>query len=415
MTRTPGVPRAMGIVVVATALSLATGLALLAVGPDVFEPDSVGADAFSKSAVGHRAFVEVLEGLGVPVVVSRFRTSDRGGPGTLLLVLEPQKGNPILDEERQDLDDLLGHGGPVIVVLPKRAWSPDKRRPAWTDSAPPVGQFAREVLTSLGIEAEVTLGPPPSEWTTNRLGARPELPDVVQAIGLATDLEPWVATDDRLLVGRRSGAIDTVPPLWIVTDPDLVASHGLHRGENALLLARLIEEARPPDGVVVLDETVHGHGRRPSLWAMLFRWPLVLPVGSALVACLLWVAAGAARFGSPHPAGPGVSPGSRFLIENSADLLRLGGHAAHALDRYLATTVQEVARATHAPAHLSARDLRSWIASAGEGRRVATRLEDLEEMASTAGRSADRHEVLEAAVRIHGWREAMTHGPRGDS
>ena len=259
MTRTPGVPRAMGIVVVATALSLATGLALLAVGPDVFEPDSVGADAFSKSAVGHRAFVEVLEGLGLPVVVSRFRTSDRGGPGTLLLVLEPQKGNPIL------------------------------------------------------------------------------------------------------------------------------------------------------------DETVHGHGRRPSLWAMLFRWPLVLPVMSALVACLLWVAAGAARFGSPHPAGPGVSPGSRFLIENSADLLRLGGHAAHALDRYLATTVQEVARATHAPAHLSARDLRSWIASAGEGRRVATRLEDLEEMASTAGRSADRHEVLEAAVRIHGWREAMTHGPRGDS
>jgi hypothetical protein len=405
------------VVVVLTALSLATGLVLLALGPQVFGPSSVGADAYSVSAVGHRAFVELLERLDVPVVVSRHRTAERAGPETLLVLLEPKDRDPRPEaEEPEGLGDLVEHGGPVLVVLPKRAWVPDPQHPGWVREAEADGSDpARRVLDRLGLSTPVEVRPAPAAWSVNRYEALPDFPEAVQTIQATPAIEPLVADGIHVLVARVRYGTRVPGGLWLVTDPDLVASHGLHRGENALLVARVLAEARPPGAAVVLDETTHGHGQRPSLWAALFAWPLVLPFLSGLLACLLWVAAGSVRFGAPRPPAAAIPPGSRFLVENSADLLRLGGHAEKALDRYLATALQDVARATHAPAHLTSQETRDWIVAAGRSRRVVTRLEDLEAAVARAGAASDRRHVLAAAVSIHGWREEMTHGPRGDS
>src|SRR6185436_16030104 len=111
-------------------------------------------------------------------------------------------------------------------------------------------------------------------------------------------------------------------------------NHGLARGDNAAIALAAIEAERPVGGVVVVDETLHGHVAAPSLWRELFDFPLSLATLSVLLALafLLWAAMG--RFGKPRPDTRPLGAGKRYLIDNTAELTRHGGHAAHALERY---------------------------------------------------------------------------------
>jgi hypothetical protein len=170
-----------------------------------------------------------------------------------------------------------------------------------------------------------------------------------------------------------------------------------------------------------MDETLHGHISTPSLWRELFSFPLSLASASVLIvlAILLWSAMG--RFGKPLPPLSAMAPGKRFLIDNTAELIRYGGHAAHALERYLHATVQDVARASHAPAHLGPAELRDWLLRAARARKVEIDLVALErEVADVVGpgpTSGHRQAVraLATAGRIHRWRQEMTNGSAGHS
>ena len=66
-------------------------LVLLAWSPDLAANSSVNADSFSRSAIGHHAFVQLLEDLEVPLLVSRHSSGRRAREG-LLLLLEPLNG-----------------------------------------------------------------------------------------------------------------------------------------------------------------------------------------------------------------------------------------------------------------------------------------------------------------------------------
>ena len=90
-----------------------------------------------------------------------------------------------------------------------------------------------------------------------------------------------------------------------------------------------------------------------------------------------------------------------------AELLRFGGHSAHALDRYLRSSLQEVAAALHAPGELRGGTLDAWLDRIGTRARLPT----VEALRGEAGAAASSPAaLLESARRIHLWRTRMLHG-----
>ena len=137
-------------------------------------------------------------------------------------------------------------------------------------------------------------------------------------------------------------------PTALITDPDLLNNHGLDEAGNAAHVVALIERLRA-GGPVVFDEVIHGHAREPGLWALLFRYPLVLATMQALLVAFALGLATRGRFGPPAAVPPPIAAGKDFLIAHTATLLRHGGHDAAMLRRYLVSTVTQVRTALHAP------------------------------------------------------------------
>ena len=189
-------------------------------------------------------------------------------------------------------------------------------------------------------------------------------------------IQPIISCDQGVLLGvvEVPGARGTV---YLLTDPDLIATHGLRRGDNALAAVRIIEAIRRSGGPVVFEETIHGHTAYPSVWRELFRFPLVLVTLqlalSALV--LLWLAM--VRFGAPLPAVGRLAAGKRFLIDHMAAVQRLNGHTPDAVRRYYHRTVRLVAQRLNIPPAVEGDALDARIARSESIRRPTVALTDV--------------------------------------
>jgi hypothetical protein len=96
--------------------------------------------------------------------------------------------------------------------------------------------------------------------------------------------------------------------------------------------------------------------------------------------------------------------------------MHFGGHATAALERYFKATVQDVARATHAPPHLPSGDVEGWLRRAGRARGVSVDYRDLATAVAETKEAATRdpRRVLATASDIHRWRREMIDGPPGN-
>jgi hypothetical protein len=394
-------PRTTLALAVVGTLSLGVALLLGAKGGAGGEVPSSASDAYSRSAVGHRAFVELLRRTGVPVVVSRHGSGTRAAHATLL-VLEPhpdRTDSP--DDFGESLGEMLSRARRTLVVLPKRraVVSPVSNRVRAAPLLPAADP--EKVASASDLDARVVRPGVVGGWRGSIPGA-PTLPDpqLLEAEGW----EPLLACDQGVLVGARGDAL-------VLSDPDLLANHGLGRGENASIALALVDRAREGSLPVVVDETLHGHAAAPSVWSELLRFPLVLVVLQAVLALGVVLWAGVGRFGTPVPAPEALEPGKSLLVSNTAALLRLGRHSAHALDRYLETTLQDAARAVHAPAGLGREATLETLARVGEARgaRDGPRaLEDAVRAVRAERRPGPR--ALAVARRVHAWRERVTEG-----
>jgi len=130
----------------------------------------------------------------------------------------------------------------------------------------------------------------------------------------------------------------------VVVDPDLLNTHGLAHGQNAVIAHRLFVDHLRASSLVV-DEVLHGFYQPPSLWTELLALPL-LPVTLHVVGLtLLAIAAASARLGAPRPAPPRVPPGKRALVDSTAALLDGGGHHTESVRHYLRMTLRHTAAA----------------------------------------------------------------------
>jgi len=396
-------PRTVFWLVAVGGLSLLSAVFWGLFGADVTGVSSAQADSFSRSALGHHALVELLDELDIPVVRSRFDSGHRAGRSALLVLAEPE-----LDvgstRAASALRRVVSAAGGALLVLPKWRGVEDPERPGWIAEATlRPAEDADALLNVLDVKGVRVVRPATTTgWRTELVDGAPSLaaPQLLRSnliSGLVTCRE-----------GILFGYVDTHRGwLYILSDPDVFANHGLGLGPNAELAVRMLDVARSGERTVVIDETFHGHVQEPSVHRALFDFPLVLATLHALatLAVLLW--SGMGRFGAPAPAEVAIQPGKAFLIDNIASLLRYGGHSVDVLKRYLQAAQQEAGQRLHLPARLGAEGARAWLERYGEQRKVTLGLERLR---NEVGR-ASRERVLPLAGRIHRWREEMIHGP----
>ena len=396
-------------------MSFVAGLFYMIFGTERSSVSSEGSDTFSVSALGHQALVELLGELGVPVLVSQYDSAQRAGDSAVLIVAEPL--SDLLLSEPETVAAMLTRMGPTILILPKWRGSPDYERSGWVSSAELMDkEEIRTVLEQFSIAGNVVHVASASElsWFSTEIDVEPVLtrPQLLNS----PNVVPIVSTHNGVLVGR----VERVGwgPLYVVSDPDPFATHGLGQGDNAILAVSIIDLLRDEGSVVVIDETLHGHQVEPTIYRELFQFPLVLAVIAAVLVMLTLLWKGALRFGDPVPPRPAIEPGKAFLIENTADLLRFGGDPGHALRHYFINTIQDVGRALHAPAHLDTPGLRAWLMRVGSRRDSDESLMDLEKAVKSVGLGkTQRHQRLVMAMshRIHNWRQEMIGGSRRNS
>jgi hypothetical protein len=221
-------------------------------------------------------------------------------------------------------------------------------------------------------------------WRTNALGLPPSLVSPAQLMQ-GPGLHPLIASDRGLLLGEIS---DRNRRVWVLSDPDVIANHGLARAGNAALAVAIINGLRASSssspasrkgessgekggGKVVFDETVHGYLAKPlSPFFLLFSFPFVVATGQALIALALLLWATMARFGAPQSAPAPLSAGRSGLLQNVAKLIEFTGHQPVIVARYVRETMREVARALHAPRGVSGAALIAWLQRVGGARGV---------------------------------------------
>jgi hypothetical protein len=388
--------------------SFLLAMVLIAFGEDLLPTSTVEANAYSESAIGHKALVETLQGLGIPVLVSRGDSMQKAGPSDLLVVAEP----PVEMKDDAYLLELLS-ADRVLFVLPKWRAARDPTNPSWA------GRVARlspvDVSQALRIVAPGYVARPEPggvEWRPDRFGRGATLTE--SQLIVSDGLTPIVGSNLGQLLGEVK---ESHGQTWVLSDPDLISNRGLRKGDNAIIAVGIVQALLPEGGTVIVDEVIHGFRRDPSVWRALFEFPIILISINALAAAAILVWAATGRFGSPAPVEPPLKAGKATLIGNAAGLLRFGGHAAEILSRYLALTFSDVARRVHTPAQLADGALDQWLDRIGKARNVQNAAEALRrgaEQATVPGRVDDRR-VLHVARSLFNWKQEMLHGSGEDT
>jgi len=441
--------------------SLLAALIVGALSHELSEDTSDGGDAFSRSAIGHHALVRWLRTSGVDVVVSRDRSASKSGPAAPLVVAEPtlltagrvsREGIPLTVGLVEMLREAESHHAPIVVVLPKWEGTPMPDHYGWIGGAAlrPEADVAEvlEAVVRIAVSADEIVRPAkPGTWSSV-LGRRlvPTL-DTAQLMHPSPELEPLVWCEQGILIARA-----TDRSIYVLSDPDLLNNSGLGRGDNALVADDLFlsELGHPPSLTVmgaspprhpsdsahgapllrpndsgtsspeerssmtlVLDETLHGFGRPPSLWADLLRFPLLLVtlhlVG--LTALVLW--ATMLRFGKALRVRPRLAPGKQALVESTAELLDAGGHEVESLAHYFRMSVRQAAAACALPPGLVDQDPIAELAALGRARGLTDDLEVLQgEVAAAEGQRATPRHCLAVAAKIHRFCQEIAHGDR---
>ncbi len=369
------------------------------------DPSAVGPTTFSRSAIGYAGLVDILQRLDIPTVKSRFDALTKLSPGSVLVIAEP------LPNLQLDAVRTVDAAPTALLILPKWAGTPSREHRGWIGTA---DLFPDTIPGwALTIEAgggEIVRLPSVATWQRNMLGPVPSIAGPVQLMH-AKRLRPVVASEDGMLIGELT---DKGRRLWVLSDPDVLANHGLGREGNAAFAVALVEALRRGDGAMVFDETIHGYATQPvSPLRLLFKFPFTVATiqGAVAIALLLW--ATVARFGAPERTPPALDAGKQGLIRNAAKLLAFAGHQNVIVRRYVQATLRDTARELHLPRGLGDAALTDTLRRVGEARGVTV------DCGTVLGRLKTRVErragepspLLRIARDIHQWKREIMDGP----
>lgn len=349
----------------------------------------VAPSTVSRSAIGYRAFVQLMQKLDVPVDGGAIRTR-----ASLQIVFEPWG--------IQNLKALLASRTQTLVVLPK-----------WVGYTGPYGEhlvgvhpvdlamvraFARVAADDAEIVRPESAGP----WRDEVFHGEPTLvhPQLIRSRKLC----PLVSDGEDMLIAR----VCAQPWIFVLADPDLVANHGLWRGDNAVLAMSAISLMRNGSGPVVTPATLArpAPAGKPNVWRLAFEPPFVLITITALVAIAIVAWLAAMRFGPPAAEAPDRPPGVHTLIEVGARLLaaRAGDRL---LRRYAELVVLDLGQRLHAPrAAAGTAEIGAWLDASRQGEASELKYATLAQRIDSAGPA----DTVARAAELHRWREDLLNG-----
>ncbi|HVJ51691.1 MAG TPA: DUF4350 domain-containing protein [Aliidongia sp.] len=404
-------PRLFAAVIAGAAVLFAASLYLMSGQGREPGTDGTGPSSFSHSALGYAGFAEMLRGLGATVVQSRFNSTGKMTKNSVLIIAEPR----LSFDAKLPLQQLL-RARAVLLVLPKWRGEPSERKPAW------IGKAALKAIAEpqITLENALTGGKvirrdAVDDWDRNDLNVTPSINGPVQLIQSAK-LRPIVADGDGILVGelRDKGRV-----LIVLSDPDILANHGIGRGDNGLFGLALINALRGAGGGIVFDETQHGFAAEaPSEpLPLLFRFPFSLATLQAVLALALLLWATMPRFGAPEKLAPPLEAGKLGLVRNAARLITFGGHRRIIAGRYAQAIIRDAAARLHTPPGLDEGETVDRLRRIGQLRGMPIdvsvtfyRIKDL-----AADPKADPALLAPLVRDLHLWKQSITDESPGRS
>jgi hypothetical protein len=378
-------------------------------GGQLTDPEGVGPSTYSRSTIGHAGIVALLQRQNIAVVKSQSNSLDKLSIGGLLVIAEPRRSG----QSEETIRTLL-KANTILLVLPKWTGVRDEKKPEWLREVKERSISDAEWTLHLVVpRGEVIRQTTPIAWTTNALKLEPNVVEPTQLIR-GDKLVPIIGTADGMLVGEIT---ERNRKIWILSDPDVIANHGLARPGNAALATALINRLRAPNGVVAFDETIHGYAARTANpFMLMFRFPFVIATAQAAIAVALLLWASLARFGAPQTAPASLRVGRQGLLENVAKLIEFTGHQQVMIRRYVQETIRDVARQLHAPSALTGEQLVAWLQRVGAARSVSVDCGVVVQRVSESAeaRRGDLTQLVRYARDIHRWKREIIDGISGN-
>ncbi len=353
-------------------------------------PPTAGSNVFSESALGHKALAELLEGAGLPVHIMQGDVPKDLWSRHLLLIAEPPLDylEKVLD--RLDAEDKFA----ILVVLPKREGLIQDAGDRWINASRllPI-EAIQPFLDLLDINGSILRLADDAAITkvwTGRVEALPEIAD--PQIIRSDDLAPLISGDRGILFGRIKSRV--LNRIYVLSDPDLIANHGLDDGDNAVLMAELAAYFVGDKGVVLIDAAAHGFGRRTDLWQIFLKPPLFVVTLALLALAAVLFLIGWRRLGPVAPEPDGMAAGTAGLIETMAGWLAMPGRRRKLMQAYLDMAVENRRRGR-----------RGGASSDG--------LDDLQHDVSRCQPGLAGDKTVRLARRIDEWRRGEANGPSG--
>lgn len=388
--------------ILAGALSGLAYVVFSAYAPDLSGHYDSRANALSHSAIGYAAIVDVLRAVGVPVVVSHGLTDTQTAKASLI-VLTPTSTN-----SKEEIA-AVGGGARKLIVLPKWKTGDDLNHPGWV--------FRIGLSDARAIDAHLLTPLVPGTVVARRQGTAPAvLHDGFDGATLRTGpIESLQTLTGPNLVGYVIGPGDAEivarnpsTRTYLLADPDLLNTRGLHDLATTQAAVALIQSLRASQGPVVFDVTLAGYRRSPNLLRLLFQPPLVGATLCALAAAFLLGAHAAVRFGAPVPEKRVFAFGKEALVTNSAALIGLGQRERFMVARYVAAVRRRVAHALGVPTDQTDKNLNAAL---DQRRPPQSQAKSLAMLDDEVKHVTDNDDALRLARAMHRWRQEMLHDP----
>jgi hypothetical protein len=386
---------------IATAVFAAASFMLLtAYAPDLRAARGGGAHALSRSAIGFAGVVRLLQLTGEPVTISYDALARNTYPG--LMVLTPQ-----VPGQLENLSTQYDR----LIVLPKWAAAPDDLHPGWQADA----VILPEILAGAALPrttAGTVVVRRPAGASQPRLSSPLAIwPDVGLAAGPTVQFQTLVSNRLRPLIKDEHGAaVLSVAPgghLYVLSDPDLMNTQGLHDPRTARIAASILLALRVDGQPIAFDVSATDAGGRRSLLRLALEPPFL-----ASTLCLLLVAAMVGvqawfRFGPAEPAPRALALGKTALVDTAAGMVRLARREPRMARRYVQLCRQRAAAALGA-GHLEGEALDAFLD------RWAERVGAQERISALAAETAQVKDILgltALAQRARRWLLEVTRGP----
>ena len=338
-------PRAvLALVVLGAALFVAL-LYIIGSGMGSGSTNDGGGHAGGKGLNGYAALADLLEKRGY--TVSRARSEARLDDPGLLVLTPPLQGNA------KDLNRIIEkrrRSGPTLLVLPKWVTLPatpatgqakakkgwvqfsGAQRPGWASDVEGVGGLALKIDAlrgesalwhGLGRHGNLVAPGSVQSMTSGSMIALVRDGNGQMLAGYLDDLGTYPTLDADAGVSADKADDETLHPLVIVAEPDLLDNYGLADRERALLALELIDSAMEAKRLpVTFDLTLNGFARSANLLTLAFTPPFLAATLCLLIAALAVGWRAFLRFGPPRQGTRAIAFGKRALIANAAGLIR---------------------------------------------------------------------------------------------